>query len=222
MKSPTHLELIETMRWSRKDARRPSGGYFLLDLHLDRLEASARFFGFSLDLAKIEMALAELEKSLMKRGEETFLVRLLMRKDGTFHLEERIIPSRMDQPVAVDISSHRVNSSDPFLYHKTTRRQLFDKERKRLTQKGLYETIFLNEKGELTQGTITNIFLDMKGPRLVTPPLECGLLPGTLRRHLLDTAKASEQVLTLEDLKQASRVFVGNSVRGLLLADVRI
>ena len=96
------------------------------------------------------------------------------------------------------ISDQRLDEKDPLFYHKTTRRQFFDREMER--QKALTgcdEVVFLNKKGELTEGTRTNLFIELDG-RLFTPALACGLLPGTLREELLDLprAAASEAVLT--------------------------
>jgi para-aminobenzoate synthetase/4-amino-4-deoxychorismate lyase len=85
---------------------------------------------------------------------------------------------------------------------------------------GCDEVIFLNQKGELTEGTRTNLFIE-QGGRLFTPALTCGLLPGTLREELIDLprAAASEAVLTLADLDAAERIYLGNSVRGLIRAE---
>src|SRR5581483_7189378 len=47
--APVHLELIETMLWN--------DGYWLLDLHLDRLSASATYFGYAYDAEVVRQAL---------------------------------------------------------------------------------------------------------------------------------------------------------------------
>ncbi len=49
--------------------------------------------------------------------------------------------------------------------------------------------------------------------------VECGLLEGVFRRHLLETGEASERVLYPRDLAAADEVFLCNSVRGLLRAE---
>ena len=86
---------------------------------------------------------------------------------------------------------------------------------------GCDEVVFLNKKGELTEGTRTNLFIELDG-RLFTPALTCGLLPGTLREELLDLprASASEAMLTPQDLIGADRIYLGNSVRGLIRAEL--
>ena len=72
--------------------------------------------------------------------------------------------------------------------------------------------ILWNEKGEITETAIANIVVEIEG-RMLTPKLECGLLPGTLRSHLLAKGEISEQVIPLEMLKECDRIFRINSVR---------
>ncbi len=77
--------------------------------------------------------------------------------------------------------------------------------------------LLLNERGEVCEGTITNVFIDAgDGGPLLTPPLSCGLLPGVLRAEMLEAGRAVEAILTLADLKTAKELFVGNSLRGLI------
>jgi para-aminobenzoate synthetase / 4-amino-4-deoxychorismate lyase len=102
------------------------------------------------------------------------------------------------------ISSSRVDSSDLFLFHKTTRRELYDREWQEHSERlGTDEVIYLNERGELAEGSRTTIFIERDG-ELLTPPLSAGLLPGTLRAELLAEGKAREVVLTPADLEAAS------------------
>ena len=118
-------------------------------------------------------------------------------------------------------SPRRSDSANPFLYHKTTRRQFYDSEQARWSRShGCDEVIFLNERGELSEGCRTNLYIE-KDERLFTPPLDAGVLDGTLRRQLLsDPARwVVEKTLYLEDLEAADAVYLGNSVRGLLRAE---
>ena len=150
------------------------------------------------------------------------MVRLLLAEDGTITVtSSRIeLPSR-DTVWRFAISDQRVDEKDALFFHKTTRRQFYDREMERQkAATGCDEVVFLNKKGELTEGTRTNLFLELDG-RLFTPVLTCGLLPGTLREELIDLprAAASEAVLTLADLARADRIYLGNSVRGLIRAE---
>jgi para-aminobenzoate synthetase/4-amino-4-deoxychorismate lyase len=117
------------------------------------------------------------------------------------------------------VSPTRLDSSDAFLFHKTTRRELYDQEWKHYSETdGADEVVYLNERGELAEGSRTNIFIDQGDGILLTPPLPAGLLPGVLRAELIATGRAVERILLLDDLTSAKKAYLGNSVRGLIVA----
>ena len=113
----------------------------------------------------------------------------------------------------IAIAQERLSSGDPWLRHKTTRRALYDQARADLPE-AVDELVFLNERGELCEGTITSVFVQLRDGRHVTPPLSSGLLPGVLRQDMLDRGKVVEGVVTVDDLRQARGITVGNSLRG--------
>jgi para-aminobenzoate synthetase/4-amino-4-deoxychorismate lyase len=115
----------------------------------------------------------------------------------------------------VCISPHRTCSADTFLRHKTTQRDLYNNELAKARAEGYDEVLFLNERGELTEGAISTLFVRIDG-KLFTPPLSAGALPGVLRRHILATnPTAQESILTVADLASAEAIYLGNSLRGL-------
>ncbi|HFB84110.1 MAG TPA: aminodeoxychorismate synthase component I [Thermodesulfatator sp.] len=191
------------------------GSFYLLENHLRRLRTSAAYFQFSLDEGSIRKDLSSLATSL---GRGRFKVRLLLEEDGRHQLEASPLSHSPPVPLRFTLAPERVNSLDPFFYHKTTYRPLFNLWQKRLQKLGLDEVVFLNERGELTEGTIFNLFLELEDG-LVTPALTSGLLPGTLREELLRKGICKERVLYPDDLRRAQRIFLGNSVRGLLRAE---
>lgn len=203
------FQLIETMLWE--------GEFFLLAMHLDRMEASAEYFDFPFDRDVVAARLAEEARGF--RLDERHRVRLLLDGKGkmsvtsaAFAADPALGRARLG---SVRISVERTFSGDVFLRHKTTRRELYEREYAKARGDGLDEVIFLNEKGEVTEGAISNVFIRQAG-KLLTPPLRAGVLPGVFRRHLLETdAGVAERVLTVRDLDAADAVFVGNSVRGL-------
>jgi para-aminobenzoate synthetase/4-amino-4-deoxychorismate lyase len=222
------FKLIETMLWH------PESGYWLLDLHLGRLAESAGYFSYPLELEKIRAALQELAADFVNTASAiSQRVRLALSRAGEFELTHaelhgfsppRFEPAAiMQQKQGKDLprvifSSRNTESSSVYLFHKTTLRKLYDDERARVVEgKGYYEVLFENEKGEVTEGSYTNIFLQKDG-RLMTPPVSCGLLPGVLRKYLLlqYPELVVEKIFTRKDLKQAEAVYVGNSVRGLV------
>jgi para-aminobenzoate synthetase / 4-amino-4-deoxychorismate lyase len=217
------FELIETILFDQHYAR--------LSLHLDRLESSAHYFDFICDRTSVEAQLRAFARFLDPR--QRHRVRLLLAPDGTVDLTSQ--PLTENPPtVTVTLSPHRTNSADPFLRHKTTNRHLYNEELNRVRAEGFDEVLFLNERGEPTEGAISNIFIEQveaqaqvirDGPSrvLLTPPLSSGVLPGVMRRHLLATLpNVEERTLTLADLEPPNTLWLCNSVRGLRKAHLRI
>jgi para-aminobenzoate synthetase/4-amino-4-deoxychorismate lyase len=203
--SRAEFQLIETMLCD-------DGHIELLPLHLDRLAASAAYFDFAFERRAIEEQIATVVQRLPRNARSR--VRMLLDASGqlTFSHAPQVEGSAV---IAVRLAAAKVNSGDVFLHHKTTRRALYDRELALAHEDGFDEVLFLNERGELTEGAISSLFVRIGG-RLITPPLTCGVLPGVLRQHILATdPTAEERVLLPNDLYIADAVFLGNSVRGL-------
>jgi 4-amino-4-deoxychorismate lyase len=196
------LKLIETLRWE------PGAGFVRLDAHLARMRRGAEALGIACAPGALERALAGIA------GEEPLRVRLTLGRDGT--AAATTAPLAAGKPVwTLAIAAPRLRSDDPWLRLKTTERRLYDATRAALPD-GVDEVVFLNERGEACEGTITSLFADL-GAGCVTPPLACGLLPGVLRAELLATGACREALLSEADLRRA-RLYVGNSLRGLIPA----
>jgi 4-amino-4-deoxychorismate lyase len=202
------LELIETLRWE------PGEGFVRLARHLRRLYASAHALGFAADPEAIREALRQC------RGERVPLrVRLTLAGDGKVNAATAPFePLPKDAVWRLRIAGIHVDSSDPLLRHKTTRRQVYEAARAEFSREEADEALLLNERGEVCEGTVTNVFVDIGEPVLVTPPLHCGLLPGVLRAGMIDEGNAKEAVLAVEDLRRAETIYAGNSLRGLIRA----
>jgi para-aminobenzoate synthetase/4-amino-4-deoxychorismate lyase len=141
-------------------------------------------------------------------------VRLLLDHQGTLHIEDEIYIANA-KPVRARIASQRTDPQDPMLFHKTTHRPLYAEALKTAIQDGFDEVFFLNLRGEVTEGAISNIFIQKDG-RWFTPPIECGLLAGVQRRQILETQpNVEEKVLYPHDLRQADAIYLSNAVRGL-------
>jgi para-aminobenzoate synthetase/4-amino-4-deoxychorismate lyase len=204
------FELIETILFE------PERGFALLERHMERLATSARYFAFTFDEAAVRRALND----AVGGGKERLRVRLLLSEAGKVAVTATPLPvPDADAIMRFVVSDTRLNAADIFLFHKTTRRELYDREWQHFhDQAGADEVIYLNETGELCEGSRTTIFVERDG-RLLTPALSAGLLPGTLRAELIAEGRATEAVLTLDDLQSADRVYLGNSVRGLVRAE---
>lgn len=202
--TPTEPEfrLIETFGWH------PGEGFRHLKRHLARMQRSARAFDLPFAQSKANTALAD------PQSETPLRCRLAMDRAGNFELTTaRLGPTAPLWRVA--IAKTRLDEADPFLHHKTTRRALYDQTRAALPA-GADEALFLNNRGEVAEGTITNIFVETQSGERLTPPLESGVLPGILRERLLETEGYAEAVLQIEDLTRARAVYMGNALRGLI------
>jgi len=184
-------------------------GYLLMERHLRRMEESAAYFGYPFSRDKLVTQLEQLGNPLSGRHK----VRILLAANGDVSLKVQEISDATDSRplLRVAISQQRTDSSDPFLYHKTTRRNLYESELRAHPECG--EVIFMNERGEVTEGSYTNVVVSRQG-ELLTPALSCGLLPGVLREELIEVGAIREAVLTLDDIMNADTFWLINSVRG--------
>jgi para-aminobenzoate synthetase/4-amino-4-deoxychorismate lyase len=199
------FSLIETMLWQ--------DGFQRLPLHLQRLAESAHYFGFSLDIDAIQLKLADLEQSFQTG--KNMKVRLLLHRDGHFEIESSEI-KKVIHECKLRVSNIRMSSRDRFLFHKCTRRETYIREHENAVKHGFHDVLFMNEKSELTEGAISNLFV-LKNGIYCTPPVECGLLNGTFRQEFLtENRDAVEKRLYLTDLYSADEIYISNSVRGMI------
>jgi para-aminobenzoate synthetase/4-amino-4-deoxychorismate lyase len=206
-KERASIEILETMRWEH--------GIPLRDRHLARLARTAVRLGFKCPLAAIGDRLDTLDAGLDPT--RINVVRLLLGPDGSFRVETAPL-DHDSRTWRIGISEARVHSGNPFLTVKTTYRGLHEAGRREAVRRGLDEVVFLNEQDELTEGTITNIFMRIEGDWL-TPPLSSGLLPGLGREIELESQRhPAERVLRAEDLIRADAITLTNAVRGTIEA----
>lgn len=193
--------LLESLRWT------PEEGYFLLARHVARLLDAAEYFSFPVTHETIEQALAERAAGLSAPSK----VRLLLYRDGRIIVEDAPLPPPGPGPLRVGLAGQPVSSSDVRLYHKTTRREPY--EVARAARPDAAEVILWNERGEVTELSTSNLVVELDG-QLVTPPVSCGLLAGTLRAEMLAAGHIVERLITPADLQRATGLWAINSVRG--------
>lgn len=194
------FSLLETLLYDVE------GAFLLLDSHLERMAASAEYFGYPFNREAAEGALRE----ALAGASEPRRVRLLLSSEGALRVESSPLAPQPD-PLRARIATEPVDSRDPVLFHKTTLRESY--ERRLAERPGFDEVLLVNERGELTEFANGNLVVRIDGQDW-TPPLECGLLPGTLRAELLREGAVRERVLRREDLDAAETIYRVNSVRG--------
>jgi len=150
---------------------------------------------------------------LFIRGKQ-YKIRLLLDREGNIESESLEV-SPVEGVQYVVISKYKMNSDDVFLYHKTTNRIIYDAEYSSFAARGYFDVIFLNTRGEFTEGAISNLIIQ-KDEELYTPPVSSGLLAGICRGNLLKKRIIKEKVIFRKDLASADKVFLCNSVRGLV------
>jgi para-aminobenzoate synthetase/4-amino-4-deoxychorismate lyase len=206
---PGCFQLLETMLWE-------NGEIFLLERHLKRLADSAEYFGFQCDLEKIRIAFNEGCRPDDPTGRtpcevtRPTKIRLLLNRDGSFEIQTSEIKRGEGTASTLAIAKEPVDSGDVFLYHKTTNRSVYEKAKADFPE--VDDVLLFNEHGEVTESCIANVVIEVDG-RKVTPPVSCGLLSGTFRDELLERGEIEEGIVMLADLKQASAVWLVNSVR---------
>ncbi len=196
------FELFETLLWQ------PGKGYSLLEEHLTRLADSAGYFSYPCDPGRVRSYLQELARKLPAGRQR---IRLLLTAGGILRHEVAPFATAGPVPVRLRLAARPIERSNPFLYHKTTQRTHYDQAKAGLP--GCEDVVLWNAQGEVTETTIANIVADLNGT-LVTPPVSCGLLPGTYRSHLLARGALVEQPITLDDLQNCRQVYLINALRG--------
>ncbi len=205
------FSLFETMRATAR-------GCELLNRHLARLSSSAQVFGFAFDLAEASRRVAA--ECAAMTDDQDYRLRLSLNSRGEIQLSKApVMP--IQQTVHVLLSTIVMQSDDLLLAHKTTLRDVYDEGWKNAEAQGAFDTLFFNERGELTEGGRSNVFVKLNG-QWMTPPLSAGVLPGVMRAQLLEDTQwnAIEHTMTRADLQNAEAVCVCNALRGVLQAQI--
>ncbi|AXN36986.1 aminodeoxychorismate synthase component I [Peribacillus butanolivorans] len=182
------------------------GQYFLLDEHIDRMMQSAGYFDY-------KFSETELRNKLQKYADSHYdsmqKVRVLLFENGDFEVSGQIIKT-MEAEISAIIAESPISTENPFLYHKTTNRVVYEKFQTRHPE--FYDVLLWNEQGYITEFTNGNVVVKINGD-LFTPPVESGLLAGTFRQELLRKKEIKEKLITKADLHNAEEVWFINSVR---------
>jgi para-aminobenzoate synthetase/4-amino-4-deoxychorismate lyase len=184
-----------------------TGQYFLLERHLERIAASCRYFGFVWNDGPARSALEEIRTT---HSGGTWKVRLLLTKTGHIDTEAEELQPTTDRKLRVAFASTPIDRSDPFTFHKTTNRSVYENVLK--ARPDCDDVILWNEDNEIAESTIANIVVELDGKKW-TPHRTSGLLAGTFRDELLQSGEISERIIYKDEFCQAPRVWLINSVR---------
>ena len=201
------FELLESLKLE-------NGMYPLQSYHMKRLLDSAAYFNFRTDEAAITTSLSELAKEF---PQGTFKVRLLLSRSGEFTVEAQET-APITEPVHCSLADAAIDSGNPFLFHKTTYRQVYEQAAEKMPADA-FSVLLWNERQELTEFAIGNLAVEKDG-EFFTPPVSCGLLPGTFRQQLLDAGEIKEKIIRRDELEDYDAVWFINSVRGWLRVEM--
>ncbi len=201
---PLGFSLFETMLWT------PEDGYFLLEKHILRMADSAEYFDFPFSKEKLEVFLDQ----TAGRFTSPKRVKVLLNRFGELADETKDFYSQ-EKRFKVGLGKRPIDPSNVFLFHKTTRREVYPAH-----QSEYDDVLLFNERDELTEFTIGNLVVEMDG-EFFTPPLACGLLAGTFRSHLLETDQIKERVILKDELSKCSKIFLVNSVRRWMEVEIQ-
>lgn len=206
------FSLFETILWTKDE------GYFLLDKHLARLKDSAEYFDFEFleEVVRKQLSVISEQWSVVSGQSSGIRVKIILDKFGNLTSEVKEINSQ-NKIFKVCLASQPIDSSNVFLFHKTTHRAIYEKS----TQEGFDDVLLFNEKDELTEFTIGNLVVE-KNSEFFTPPTSCGLLAGTFREHLIETGKIKEKVIYKNEINNFEKIYLINSVRKWVEVKIKI
>ena len=195
------------------------GNILFKDEHVRRMKKSAEFFGFNFCGDTISR---ELDKKINEMRDATKILKFELDVEGGLTFYTRDFVSNQSNEIILKVSDIILDANNVFLRHKTTHRPWYEKTADSIKSGAIYDEIFINQFGEVCEGSRSNVFVEIDG-NLFTPPIDSGLLPGILSENLLKTGKCKERKIFLGELQNLHKIYLGNSVRGLVevvLADL--
>ncbi|EKR64173.1 aminodeoxychorismate synthase, component I [Leptospira weilii str. 2006001853] len=203
--APQGFSLFETILYK-------NGIFYFLKEHLERIKKSAKIFQFPFSKKEWDASLKQVAS--ISPGPNSYRIKISLNSLGKFHFESHKL-SKFQKEGILQISGIEIDSSSEFRKHKTNLREIYDQEGKCSRDSGYIDVLYLNEKKEIAEGSIGNIFVKI-GDSYFTPPISSGVLPGIFRNRLLKRNGFYEKTLSLDDLQRSNSIFLCNSLRGIL------
>jgi para-aminobenzoate synthetase/4-amino-4-deoxychorismate lyase len=205
----TPFSLFETILWT------PKFEFFLREKHIARLLDSAKYFDIPITKERLQDYLDQISSPFSTPQR----VRVLLDRMGELSYESRSFKiTEANQALNICLAKEPIDSSNVFLFHKTTRREVY--EDARIGAEGFDDVLLYNERNELTEFTIGNLVVELNN-QLVTPPIPCGVLAGTFRAQLIETGQIRERNITIDHLRQCTKIYRINSIRKWQRVEIR-
>jgi anthranilate/para-aminobenzoate synthase component I/branched-subunit amino acid aminotransferase/4-amino-4-deoxychorismate lyase len=217
LQSRPDFQLFETIYATRDEGVRH------LERHLRRLQSSALCFGFPFKETHLRQMLSAHCAGMTLNT--PYRIRVSLNAAGEFQVSVAPLMALKTDVVDILLAPEQgfapESSKNEYLFHKGTLREEYDRAWRAAEEQGAFDMLFFNERGELTEGGRSNVFVKVDG-RWWTPPVSSGLLPGVMRSVVLEDPAwgSAERVLTRKDLERADALMVCNALRGPLKARI--
>ena len=210
---------------------------FLLDEHLDRLWRSAERIYMPLRFSREEL-IKEVKKGINHLNLDRLYIRIIVtRGEGEIGLDPNLATAQNliimfrelpeypkkwyeegVQMIVADVLRNPKEAMDPDVKSGNYLNNVLAMTQAK--QKGAYDAIMLNDKGNVTEGTTSNIWI-VKGDKVITPSLKAGILGGITRATLIEVARGAgievvEADFSPEILKSSDEVFLTSSTREIV------
>jgi para-aminobenzoate synthetase/4-amino-4-deoxychorismate lyase len=196
--------IFETLLWEKDK------GYWLLDYHVERLLGSAKVLGYPCDEEQVRERLV---RAVSSGGQFSSLLRVRLTLDAMGSIAVELSEcTTLPQPYRIALAREPICSRDLRLRHKTTDRSIYAAAEPSVP--GVDDVLLWNERGEVTESRIANVVISLD-EALYTPPLSSGLLPGCLRRQLLEQGRVVERTINIEEFWKFKDIYLVNSLRGM-------
>jgi len=208
------------------------GVVFMLEEHLARLERSASLIGLVLPLGQEAVRDAVYQTLKANSLGDAYVRITVSRGAGPIGLD----PALCERPTFVVHAGELPRYPERFydegvrLIIPRTRRNLREaldprikslnflnniQAKREALEAGAFEALMLNHRDRLTECTVANVFF-ARGGALLTPSVECGILDGITRGHVIALAereglKVIEGKFRKEELFRAEEVFITNT-----------
>lgn len=187
-----------------------------LPQHLQRLSAALEFFSLPVSMEKIRQEIAgTLSREEVRQGRKALKIAVSRENVLVSVRENHYCREDYLRGFHTDFSPIWRNETSPLTYHKTLNYGDCILEKRRAAALGIHEPIFLNTRGQITEGATSNVFFIRQG-KLVTPPLSCGMLPGIVRCHILSIYEVREEIILPEEVPEYEEMFLTNSLLGIM------